>query len=177
MNQSEKKPCVVLGVTGGIAAYKACDLVSRLVKRGAQVRVVLTEHATRFVPPMTFEALSGNPAHVDSFAPRSQMAHISLAKWADAFVIAPATANCMAKLCRYEEAILAYKKAMPMRPKPRFCDCEQAVAHIYEIQGNYRAAIEMNRQALQLIREDWTTEGETVDFFLREISRLEELVR
>ncbi len=89
---------IVLGVTGGIAAYKACDLVSRLVKRGAQVRVVLTEHATRFVPPMTFEALSGNPAHVDSFAPRSQMAHISLSKWADAFVIAPATANCLAKL-------------------------------------------------------------------------------
>ena len=89
---------IVLGVTGGIAAYKACDLVSRLIKRGAQVRVVLTEHATRFVPPMTFEALSGNPAHVDSFAPRSEMAHISLSKWADALVIAPATANCLAKL-------------------------------------------------------------------------------
>ena len=89
---------IVLGVTGGIAAYKACDLVSRLIRRGAQVRVVLTEHATRFVPPLTFEALSGNPAHVDSFAPRSEMAHISLSKWADAFVIAPATANCLAKL-------------------------------------------------------------------------------
>ena len=89
---------IVLGVTGGIAAYKACDLVSRLIKRGAQVRVVLTEHATRFVPPLTFEALSGNPVHVDSFAPRSEMAHISLSKWADAFVIAPATANCLAKL-------------------------------------------------------------------------------
>ncbi len=85
--------------------------------------------------------------------------------------------NCMVKLCRYEEAILSYKKAMPMRPRPRFCDCEQAVAHIYEIQGNYRAAIEMNRQALELIREDWTTEGETVDFFHREISRLEELMQ
>ena len=86
-------------------------------------------------------------------------------------------ADCMVKLCRYEDAIMFYKKAMPMRPVPRFCDCEQAVAHIYEIQGDYRAAIEMNRQALQLIREDWTTEGETVDVFLREISRLEELVR
>ena len=84
-------------------------------------------------------------------------------------------ADCMVKLCRYEEAILNYKKAMPMRPTPRFCDCEQAVAHIYEIQGNYRAAIEMNRQALQIVREDWTTEGELVDFYCREISRLEDL--
>lgn len=84
--------------------------------------------------------------------------------------------DCMVKLCHYEEAILAYKKAMPMRPKPRFYDCEQAIAHIYEIQGNYRAAIEMNRQALQLTREDWATEGELVDFFYREIRRLEELL-
>ena len=89
---------IVLGVTGGIAAYKACDLTSRLVKQGAKVRVVLTEHAARFVPPMTFAALSGNPACTDTFAPRKELEHISLAKWADAFVIAPATANCLGKL-------------------------------------------------------------------------------
>ena len=89
---------IVLGVTGGIAAYKACDLTSRLVKCGAQVRVVLTQNACRFVPPLTFETLSGNPACVDTFAPRSELEHIALAKWADAFVIAPATANCLAKL-------------------------------------------------------------------------------
>ena len=89
---------VVVGVTGGIAAYKACDLVSRLKKRGAEVRVVLTEHACKFVPPLSFEALSGMPAHVDTFAPRDGMEHIALAKWADLFVIAPATANCLAKL-------------------------------------------------------------------------------
>ncbi len=83
---------------------------------------------------------------------------------------------CMAKLCRYEEAILAYKKAMPMRPKPRFTDCEQATAHIYEIQGNYRGAIEMHKQALQVTMEDWTTEGELVDSIRREISRLEALL-
>lgn len=85
-------------------------------------------------------------------------------------------ADCMAKLCRYDEAIAYYKKAMPMRPKPRFTDCEEAVAHIYEIQGNYHAAIEMNRQLLQVLWEDWTTEGESVDYCLREISRLEELM-
>ena len=89
---------IVLGVTGGIAAYKACDLVSRLKKAGAQVRVVLTEHACRFVPPLTFETLSGEAACTDTFAPRRELEHIALAKWADAFVIAPATANCLAKL-------------------------------------------------------------------------------
>lgn len=89
---------IVLGVTGGIAAYKACEMVSGLKKRGAQVRVVLTENAAKFVPPLSFEALSGNPAHVDTFAPRDGMEHIALAKWAELFVIAPATANCLAKL-------------------------------------------------------------------------------
>ena len=89
---------VVLGVTGGIAAYKACDLVSRLKKQGAEVRVVLTENASKFVPPLTFETLSGNPAVTDCFEPRRELEHIALAKWADAFVVAPATANCLAKL-------------------------------------------------------------------------------
>jgi len=89
---------IVLGVTGGIAVYKACDLVSRLGKQGAAVRVVLTENAARFVPPLTFETLSGSPVNADTFAPRSELEHIALAKWADAFVIAPATANCLAKL-------------------------------------------------------------------------------
>ena len=89
---------IVLGVTGGIAAYKACDLVSRLRKQGAQVRVVLTANACKFVPPLTFETLSGSPVVTDTFEPRKSLEHISLAKWADAFVIAPASANCLAKL-------------------------------------------------------------------------------
>ena len=89
---------IVLGVTGGIASYKACDLTSRLVKAGAKVRVVLTENAAKFVPPLTFETLSGNAASTDTFAPRRELEHIALAKWADAFLIAPATANCLAKL-------------------------------------------------------------------------------
>ncbi|MBR2798789.1 MAG: bifunctional phosphopantothenoylcysteine decarboxylase/phosphopantothenate--cysteine ligase CoaBC [Clostridia bacterium] len=89
---------IVLGVTGGIAAYKACDLVSRLKKQGARVRVVLTANAVKFVPPLTFETLSGNPVVTDTFEPRKSLEHISLAKWADAFVIAPASANCLAKL-------------------------------------------------------------------------------
>ena len=106
---------IVLGVTGGIAAYKACDLVSRLKKRGAQVRVVLTANACKFVPPLTFEALSGNPALTDTFAVRSEMEHIALAKWADAFLIAPATANCLAKLAHGLADDLLSTTALAMR--------------------------------------------------------------
>ena len=89
---------IVVGVTGGIAAYKACELVSRLKKRGAQVRVVLTEHACQFVQPLTFETLSGNPAYTDSFDRKYEIGHVALAKWADLLLIAPATADCMAKM-------------------------------------------------------------------------------
>ncbi|MBQ3574281.1 MAG: bifunctional phosphopantothenoylcysteine decarboxylase/phosphopantothenate--cysteine ligase CoaBC, partial [Clostridia bacterium] len=89
---------IVVGVTGGIAAYKACDLVSRLKKQGAEVRVVLTSHACQFVPPLTFETLSGNQAYSETFDRKYEIGHVSLAKWADLMVVAPATANCMGKL-------------------------------------------------------------------------------
>ena len=92
----EKK--IVLCVTGGIAAYKACDLTSRLKKRGAEVRVVLTAHACAFVPPLTFETLSRNPAYTDAFERKFEIEHVALAKWADAVVVAPATANILAKM-------------------------------------------------------------------------------
>ena len=89
---------IVLGVTGGIAVYKACDLVSRLKKQGAQVRVVMTENAMKFVPKLTFATLSANPVMSDTFQERNELEHISLAKWADIFVVAPATANIIAKM-------------------------------------------------------------------------------
>ena len=89
---------VALGVTGGIAAYKTADLVSRLKKAGAEVRVVMTKNACEFVAPLTFETLSGNRAYVDSFDRKFEIEHVALAKWADLFVVAPATANCLAKL-------------------------------------------------------------------------------
>lgn len=88
---------IVLGVTGGIAAYKAAELVSLLKKRGAEVRVVMTAHAREFIGPLTLETLSGNPALSDMFASRDNMAHISLAKWGELFVVAPATANALGK--------------------------------------------------------------------------------
>ena len=91
---------VVLGVTGGIAAYKACELTSRLRKAGAQVHVIMTENACRFVAPLTFETLSNHPVVTDTFARPDtwEVEHIALAKRADVFVIAPATANILAKM-------------------------------------------------------------------------------
>ncbi|MBQ8953110.1 MAG: bifunctional phosphopantothenoylcysteine decarboxylase/phosphopantothenate--cysteine ligase CoaBC [Clostridia bacterium] len=90
--------CVVLGVTGGIAAYKACEIVSRLKKLRASVRVVMTEHACQFVAPLTFETLSGSQVYVSSFEHSYEIEHISLAKSADLFLIAPATANIIGKI-------------------------------------------------------------------------------
>lgn len=89
--------CVVLGVTGGIAAYKACEIVSRLKKLHADVRVVMTEHACRFVAPLSFETMSGNQVYVSQFDKNWEIEHISLAKSADIMVVAPATANFIGK--------------------------------------------------------------------------------
>lgn len=91
---------VVLGVTGGIAAYKACELVSRLKKQNADVHVIMTASAAQFVTPLTFQSLSLNQVAVDIFeAPKYwEIEHISLAKLADVIVIAPATANIIGKL-------------------------------------------------------------------------------
>ena len=95
-----KKPCVVLGVTGGIAVYKACELLRLLQKRGIDVFVVMTQNACRFVAPLTFETLSGHPVAVDTFdRPQTwEVEHIALAKRADLFLLAPATANIMGKM-------------------------------------------------------------------------------
>lgn len=91
---------IVLGVSGGIAAYKACELVSRLKKLSAGVHVIMTDSASRFVTPLTFQSLSLNQVVLDMFdAPKFwEIEHISLAKLADVFVIAPATANIIGKL-------------------------------------------------------------------------------
>jgi len=91
---------IVVGVSGGIAAYKAADLVSKLVQAGAGVTVVMTDHATRFVGPWTFQALSGRPVAVDLFAAPDAAAgeHIALADRADLLAVVPATANILGKL-------------------------------------------------------------------------------
>ncbi len=91
---------IIVGVTGGIAAYKTCTLVSRLAQAGAEVTVCMTPAAARFVGPITFQALSGRPVytsaweHIESSDPQ----HISLARSAHAAIVAPCTMDCMAKL-------------------------------------------------------------------------------
>ncbi|MFV0445147.1 MAG: flavoprotein [Planctomycetaceae bacterium] len=91
---------ILLGVSGGIAAYKAADLCSKLVQAGAKVSVVLTQAATNFIGKTTFEALTGRPVYVGMFQPQEHHIgeHIGLARRAELFVIAPATADVIAKL-------------------------------------------------------------------------------
>jgi phosphopantothenoylcysteine decarboxylase/phosphopantothenate--cysteine ligase len=91
---------VLLGVTGGIAAYKSAELVRRLRERGVEVQVVMTEGSRRFVAPLTFQALSGRPVRSDLWdeAAEAAMGHIELARWADRVLVAPATAHFIARL-------------------------------------------------------------------------------
>ncbi|MCG2580222.1 MAG: bifunctional phosphopantothenoylcysteine decarboxylase/phosphopantothenate--cysteine ligase CoaBC [Marinobacter sp.] len=93
---------ILLGITGGIAAYKSAELVRLLKKAGHQVRVVMTRGAEAFVTPMTFQALSGEPVRTSLLDPEAEqgMGHIELAKWADQVVIAPATADFIARLAQ-----------------------------------------------------------------------------
>lgn len=93
---------VILGVSGGIAAYKSCEIVSRLKKLGANVDVVMTANAEEFVTPLTFETLADSKVVTDTFERREEhdVHHVSLAKKADVFVVAPATANVIAKFAR-----------------------------------------------------------------------------
>ena len=91
---------ILVGISGGIAAYKSAELVRRLRDHGAAVRVVMTPAATEFITPLTLQALSGNPVHTDLLDHEAEaaMGHIELARWADVVVVAPATANFIARL-------------------------------------------------------------------------------
>lgn len=91
---------ILLGMSGGIAAYKSAELVRLLTKQGASVRVCMTESAQQFITPLTLQALSGNPVHTRLLDPQAEagMGHIELARWADYILIAPATANTLARL-------------------------------------------------------------------------------
>lgn len=97
--QALKNKNVLLGISGGIAAYKSAELVRRLTEQGAQVRVVMTDSATAFITPMTLQALSGNPVHTELLDAQAEaaMGHIELARWADVILVAPASANTLAK--------------------------------------------------------------------------------
>lgn len=115
---------VLLGVTGGIAAYKAADIVSRLIKQDVNVDVIMTKYAQEFITPMTFQSLSGNKTVTDMFDTsfRPDIEHISLAKKADVILIAPATANIIAKIAHgiaddmLTTVVLASKAKLIMAP-------------------------------------------------------------
>ncbi len=121
---SFKNANIILGVTGSIAAYKACELVREFIKLGADVNVVMTKNACEFVAPLTFQTLSKNPVtisifeQVDDWKPE----HISLAEKADLFVIAPATANVIAKFAHgiaddaLSSELLAFDKKVVIAP-------------------------------------------------------------
>jgi len=91
---------ILLGISGGIAAYKSAVLARRLIDAGAEVRVVMTEGAQAFITPLTLQALTGQPVHTDLLDPAAEaaMGHIELARWADRIIIAPASANTLARL-------------------------------------------------------------------------------
>ncbi len=94
------KKNILVGVTAGIAAYKACSLVNYFIKEGADVKVMMTKSATKLVTPLTFQALTNHAVYVDMWDSinTEEVEHISLAKWADICVIAPATANTISKI-------------------------------------------------------------------------------
>lgn len=100
MQQTLAAKRILLGISGGIAAYKSADLVRRLKERGAEVRVILTEAAQQFITPLTLQAVSGNPVSTSMLDPAAEaaMGHIELAKWANLIVVAPASADVIAKL-------------------------------------------------------------------------------
>lgn len=99
-SMSLEKKKIVLGITGGIAAFKAASIASQLRKRGAKVKCIMTDHATKLITPLTMREISGNPVAVSMFddVPEFNVEHIALARWADVFVIAPATADIIGKV-------------------------------------------------------------------------------
>lgn len=113
---------IVVAVTGGIASYKTATLVSRLVKRGAEVRVLMTESATRFVGPLTFQSLSGHSVLTSIWQAddRPDSQHIGIARWCELMVVAPATADILAKIAAglCDDVVTLALAALPREPIP-----------------------------------------------------------
>ncbi len=145
---------LLLGVTGGIAAYKAADLISGAVKQGHEVRVVMTSNAGRFVGPVTFEALTGHPVMTDTFATGqgsdgvSSIEHISWAKWAEVACIAPLTASTLGRLaCGIaDDALTTIWMALPQTVPNLLCPAmNTAMWEHPAVQRNLRWLDEMGR--------------------------------
>lgn len=146
------KKHVLIGVTGGIAAYKALDIVSQLRKSNLEVRVMMTEHASQFVSPLSFSTLSKNRCEVDLFDPHAPdpIAHINLAAWADLVILVPCTANVLAKVVHGISDDLLTSTFLA-------CHCDKMIApamntHMYEnpvTQQNLQKAKDLNIQIIE----------------------------
>lgn len=130
MTTEDRPTRLLLGVSGGIAAYKAAELTSQAIKRGYEVRVVMTRAAAQFVGPITFEALTGHPVLLDALAlspspgvGESPIEHIAWGKWAQIACIAPLTANTLAKLATglADDALTTVWMALPPRVPNLLC--------------------------------------------------------
>lgn len=145
---------IVIGITGGIAAYKSADLTRRLMEAGAEVRIVMTQAATEFVTALTFQALSSQPVFFDNnqqdTTERSAgMKHIELARWADAIIVAPASANTIAKLAHGRADNLLTTLCLASESHKFFAPAMNRVMwHDLSTQANCRSLIEKNWQQL-----------------------------
>lgn len=139
-----KGKTIILGVTGGIAAYKSAMLTSLLVKQGAKVHVIMTEHAKEFIAPLTFEALTNQRCLTDTFDRNHEYSteHVSLAREADAMIIAPATANVIAKLAHGLADDMLTTTALA-------CDCPKIIAPAMNTKMYLNPATQRNLKTLE----------------------------
>jgi len=131
-----KNKKILVGVTGGIAAYKTCSLVNLLISQGAEVRVVMTDCAKRFVTPLTFQALTNHPVYDDLWQQIDQntVEHISLSHWADLIVISPATANTIGKMAMGLADNLLTTIVLASLPKTKILVAPAMNTHMWENQ-------------------------------------------
>lgn len=150
---SVERPCVLVGVTGCIAAYKAGEIVRGLQKAGVRVKVVMTEHGTHFVDPVTFRALTHEKVAVDLFDdPSDPIHHISLAQECDVFLIAPCTANVMAKVaCGIADDLLS---TTALATTATLAIAPAANVHMYEATATQENMATLRRRGVRFIEGD-----------------------
>lgn len=150
---SVERPCVLVGVTGCIAAYKACEIVRGLQKAGVRVKVVMTEHGTHFVDPVTFRALTHEKVAVGLFDdPSDPIHHISLAQECDVFLIAPCTANVMAKVaCGIADDLLS---TTALATTATLAIAPAANVHMYEAAATQENMVTLRRRGVRFIEGD-----------------------
>lgn len=148
---------VLFGVTGGIAAYKAADIISALKTKGHTIKVIMTEKAKEFITPLTLSSLSKNPIYDDKteWAPHGRIDHIELPEWADIFIVAPATANTIAKLVHgiadnlLTSTYLAFN--CNLLPNKRFIFCPAMNTRMYEdenTKNNFKVLLQKSNHTI-----------------------------